>query len=987
MDLVAGALGNLPAKLLELLKDEYKLQTGVKEQIRFLSRELESMHAALRKVAQVPPDQLDEQVRLWARDVREGSYDMEDVLDTFLVCVEGPPKEPADEDKVKRLMKKMGNLFRLSKSKARHEIAVAIETISKQLQDVARLRGQYTVDDIVAKPTAETSVDPRLSALYTKESQLIGIEEPRDELIRMLSVAEGDESNKEMKIVSVVGFGGLGKTTLAKAVYEKLTVGVSYKAFVPVGRNPDLKKVLRDILIDLHRQRYTMEINLLILDQRQLIDELREFLKDERYFIVMDDIWDLASWNMIRFALYDNTLGSKILVTTRNHVVAEKVGCSYKMEPLSHERSKMLFYGRIFGSEDKCPAQYSVVSEKILKKCGGVPLAIITTSSLLANKPRNIKEWYEVYDSIGSGLGSNSDMDNMRKILSLSYYDLPSHLKTCFLYLSIFPEDYEICKNRLIMRWIAEDFVQLGEGDNRLIEVGQCYFNELINRSLVQPARVDDEGMPCTCRVHDMLLDLICSLSREENFVTSALGDTKPHTSSLGRKVRRLSVHNTILPTNCIEKVRSLNIFSPDVTNLMASLSNFHLLRVLDLVDCNLKNHTNLRFIGKLFHLRFLGLSNTGYSAALPEEIGRLQFLQTLDLCGTDVKELPSSIVGLRQLMFLFVNRYTRLPNGLGNLKTLEKLAGVGVDSAYSAESLGHLTQLSSLVVYLKEDEEHKLAESMYKALVASLGNLHKIRSLAINSDVAANLEGSVESLGNLRWLRIYEASSLPTWINPVSVPFLSCLDIWVNQVRKEDIQVLGILLALRSLILRVVSADDIQVAERFMVSADAFPCVERCLFYGFAAVPSMFPRGAMPRLKEFDFCIQVEDFSNGDFDDLAMGHLPSLGRVHVELYCKNRSSKEMVVKVKQVLRHEADVHSNHPSVECDTRWVTLEEEETRKPARSIRPCLNIMHVGREKDATRLLSTQFLAKGLDKAGKDQKICSHFVDIMLCSYCF
>src|SRR5438105_3489401 len=124
MDLVAGALGKLPSKLLELLKDEYKLQTGVKDQISRLTRELQSMHAALRKaLAQVRPDELDELVLLWARDVREASYDMEDILDTFLVRVDGGPKEPPDANKVKRLMNKMGNLFSLSKGKARHEIA------------------------------------------------------------------------------------------------------------------------------------------------------------------------------------------------------------------------------------------------------------------------------------------------------------------------------------------------------------------------------------------------------------------------------------------------------------------------------------------------------------------------------------------------------------------------------------------------------------------------------------------------------------------------------------------------------------------------------------------------------------------------------------------------------------------------------------------------------------------------------------------------
>ena len=162
-------------------------------------------------------------------------------------------------------------------------------------------------------------------------------------------------------------------------------------------------------------------------------------LNTHRYFIVIDDIWDESSWNIIRCALDDNNLGSRIIITTRIHAVAEKVGCSYQMEPLSYESSKQLFCGRIFGFGSKCPDLFSEISEKILRKCGGVPLAIITTSSLLANKPRNIKVWSELCDSIGSGFESNQDMDNMRKILSLSYIDLPCHLKNCVLYLSIFP--------------------------------------------------------------------------------------------------------------------------------------------------------------------------------------------------------------------------------------------------------------------------------------------------------------------------------------------------------------------------------------------------------------------------------------------------------------------------------------------------------------------------------------------------------------------
>ncbi|OEL18744.1 hypothetical protein BAE44_0020237, partial [Dichanthelium oligosanthes] len=291
--------------------------------------------------------------------------------------------------------------------------------------------------------------------------------------------------------------------------------------------------------------------------------------------------------------------------------------------------------------------------------------------------------------------------------------------------------------------------------------------------------------------------------------------------------------------------------------------------------------------------------------------------LQTLDISGTAIEELPSSIVGLRQLMRLHVEDSTRLPNRLRNLTSLEDLWWARVDSAWTAEELGHLTQLRILGVNLRSDEEGRWDERVCKALVASLGKLHRIQSLLVISDgVAAEgvckAEGSVEFLSNLSYLAI-RTKSLPTWISPASLVLLSYLEIWVVQVRREDIQVLGKLQALRYL--KVYVSDHKQVLEKFMISPDVFPCVIECRFHGFTTVPSMFPPGAMPRLEEFRFRIQLEDFSRGEFtaDDLALGHLPSLHSVIVCLYGKRNVSEEVVRKVEEKLRHEADVHPNHP--------------------------------------------------------------------------
>ncbi|OEL16256.1 Disease resistance protein RPP13 [Dichanthelium oligosanthes] len=925
-------------KLAQLLQEEYNLQKSAREGIEFLYKELETMHAALRKVGEVPREQLEELHRIWAQDVRELSYDMEDIVDTFMVDVEGP--DPPSKRGAKKILKKM--IKKINKAMARREIAHEIKDVRERAKELAERRDRYKVVDIA--PAKRTPVDPRLKALYTETAEIVGIEEAKKEVIKMLTEGDGGQ---QKRIVSIAGFGGLGKTTLAKAVHDEIEGQFDCTAFVSVSRNPDAKKLLKDMLYQLDNVGHP---GANFDELKHFIDLVRKFLKDKRYLIVIDDIWDKEPWDeVIRHALIKNERSSRIITTTRIIDVAEHVGGCYRLKPLSDESSDMLFYGRIFGSKDKCPGTFSEVSKKILKKCGGVPLAIVTTSSLLAanNKSDNIDQkwqdvgkWQVVCNSIGSGLGSNPDVDSMRKILLLSYYDLPCHLKTCLLYLSIFPEDYVIRKNRLIWRWVAEGFVQEKKGDQSFLEIAESYFNELVNRSLIQPVGMDEEGTPEACRVHDTVLDLIISLSTNESFITNVIGGVK---HSLGSKqVRWLSLHdNTTWPTMKIPKLRSLTIFKPAgvIIDPTPSLSRYLLLRVLDLRGCRLENLASLGFLGSLSHLRYLGLSSrhdtdtSGHQ--LPVEIGKLRFLQTLDLSETAVEELASSVVaGLGQLRCLRGGgspRGTRLPDGLKNLTSLEVLESAAVTSKSIAEQLGHLTQLRLLEARVRLfplDHDDDELRACTKALVESLGKLTKIQSLHIRHSLYdVDLDSSMEEpLGNLRWLCIEVAMFLPTWIRPSSLPGLSYLDISVEYERREDIQILGTLPCLRHLKFRVMFVPKQEEAlERCVVGPDAFPCAVRCEFYihGRGVVPCMFPRGAMPKLQDFTFNIDIEreQFWSGGgsttVDDLALGHLPSLRNVTVlgrryGYEGDDEATKEKIKSVREKLEHEAAVHPNH---------------------------------------------------------------------------
>uniref|UniRef100_M8BQM0 Disease resistance protein RPP13 n=2 Tax=Aegilops tauschii TaxID=37682 RepID=M8BQM0_AEGTA len=786
-------MGSLLPKLGELLKEEYKLQKRVKKDVASLSNEMMSMHAALHKVAGVPLEQLDEQVKLWVSDVRDLSSHMEDVVDRFLVRVEG--FEPAANSAgLKLLVNKISTLF--TKGKTRRRIADAI-------------KGRTWLPGVTA---ATTTLSPRVSALYNKVTDLVCIDEPRDELIKRLT----DEKK-------------------------------SNGAFVSLSQNPVITRILKKMLHQLDQQKY-VHINEASWDETQLIDEIRMFLSNKRYLIVIDDIWKIQSWQIIKCALNENSCANRIIITTTpDFDIATKVGGSFKLDPLTLQSSQLLFYGRIFGSKGKCPEQLAKVSLGILKKCGGIPLAIITVSSLLdqPSKMVNPREWNEVCDSIGSGHGNSPDVETMRKILALSYYNLPFHLRTCLLYLSIYPEDHEIHRDDLIWKWITEGFIQHQIKDGSLFDVGHSYFTELVNK---------------------------------ENFVTVL--DQNEDIMSSERNVRRLSLQIAIA-------------------------------------------HNTLRDVGNLVHLRYLGLAGADI-CELPAEIGKLRFLQVLDVRkNPDLEELPCTIYGLRRLICLHVDGYrTRLPTGgLGNLTSLEVLRRVPASLTIMKE----LRNLESLRELKIKFEQNVSWSELEEAFVECLSKLKKIQSVVIRGCFP-----SIDLLGegwvpppHLRTFDLFmlgKFSKMPAWIErePSLLWNLSELIIGLKEVQPEDLRILGSLPALRILALH-----SAQQAQRLLpVGADAgFHWLVAFSLYCESPRQIMFQQGALPRAEAvlFNFGMRkaIEDGNGGFF--FGLGNLSSIRRLYVGIDRDGATVAEVKEAVAK-LQHAVGAHPNHPSITADIR-------------------------------------------------------------------
>uniref|UniRef100_A0A0E0AQT6 Pi36 n=1 Tax=Oryza glumipatula TaxID=40148 RepID=A0A0E0AQT6_9ORYZ len=948
MEFVTGAMNSLIPKLGELLKEKYNLHKDLRRKIDSLTKELRRVQAVLHMVGEVPPEQHNELVKLWASDLREASYDMEDIIDTFLVHVDDDGPKPADPHVLRRLGKQVKKLFK--KTKHRITIADSIQEMEKKLLEIYARHGRYPVDNIVTLACL-TPIDPRILNIEKMAKNLVGIDEPRDELIKMLSLHEHDYnlhmSNRKTKIVYIVGMGGLGKTTLATAVYEKIKVGFPLYAFVPIGQNPDMKKILWNILNRVGQDKYLNCPNMEMLNVQELIGELREFIKGKRFFIVIDDIWDKPSWQILESGLQDNDCGSKVLVTTRKSEVATIVSDMYNMKPLSHDNSRELLYTRT-GSEGRyLDSSSTQACDKILKKCVGVPLAIITIASLLAS--RSGQEWPEVYRAIDFGEEDNYEMANTKRILSFSYYDLPSHLKNCLLYLSMFPEDYEIKKDFLIWMWIAEGFVPEKQNTNiGLYDLGESYFNELINRSMIQPIGVENYGYIYGCRVHDMVLDLARSLTSEQNFVTVLDNDEQRKPESTN--ARRLALHRTSITSYQfanvdMKKVRSFVATECNTGNNSVAPPGFQVLRVLFLDRCNGMEDYHIKSIlqcaGRLCHLRCLQLSSYTEFLRLPKEIGDLKFLKILDLggCGGTIKELPEELGLLTHLLCLRIAHLLEMvPAGLiGKLTSLQQLdinlAGE-VAVRQFAKELGNLRELRMLYADLYNGLRDK---SMQRDFLQSLGCLHKVHTMHIYGTTVK--EGTRPDAGSVSCPRLWQLSltcikffSLPVWVNSSTLGCLSHLDVKVQVVKEQDMETLGRLpmlcyLKLDSQYTRLVSIKKKLADDGYFQKLRIFRTPRSFVRFDLHGCESI--SGAsifMPRLESLEFSVDVRFLKDAADLHAGLNNLlagfndfgrTSLNRVNAKISCKDALAVE-VQEAEVALANAAHGHPNRPVLQTD---------------------------------------------------------------------
>ncbi|RZC86598.1 hypothetical protein C5167_029949 [Papaver somniferum] len=701
-----------------LVSDEIDLLSGIDDEVRELQNHLRWMFVTIKYADE--KRRSDPLVSNWVRDIRTIAFEAEDVIDEFIVKVYLQRQE-------QQLKKRSGVRAHIKKFFStpkqlglRHELGIQIRKINDKVQKLSASTGMYT-NPLV---TGDTLVGGGFGASANNISSLqekinirraaIAGEEYRDaaniheksarKITDSLMGNEGNDDQKRLRVISIVGMGGVGKTTLAKRVYyNDDTVMQNFEtfAFVYISQTYIVKDLLRSLI---------KHFSSVAKEEEVSCSRLYNYLQGNKYLIVLDDIWDMNAWDGLKSAFPDDNNGSRVLLTTRHKHVARYAdsSCSTNIHELGvitkFDESWELFLKKTFPSSRSssqqlvCPEELEYLGKQMVEKCHGLPLAIVVLGSLLSSKERSEHAWSGVNNSVNWHLSQSEDSYKCSGILALSYYDLPYSLKPCFLYMSLFPEDSEIRATKLFQYWIAEGFIQKRD-EQTPEDVAEVYLEELISRSLIQVDRLRCDGRVKTCRVHDLLRDLAIAESREDQFSQICRGVQQFYLSQ--SNVRRVFVYNTADDSQKeqyfpefrqVIAVRSLMCRGVQFLQhnyLISLFGGFKLLRVLEISGST-------------------GLS-TGRISSLPEELGELVHLRYLSLEDTKLEKLNTSY--LRKLVNLQVLNLNRcgtkltLEDKIGSLHQLRHLylGGLGHDIsgtssiAFNHLGIGDLTNLQLL--------------------------------------------------------------------------------------------------------------------------------------------------------------------------------------------------------------------------------------------------------------------------------------------------
>ncbi|GKV51392.1 hypothetical protein SLEP1_g58054 [Rubroshorea leprosula] len=592
-----------------------------------------------------------------------------------------------------------------------------------------------------------------------------------NDVLEIVNKLDNIRSQHILSGISIVGFGGIGKTILAKSISSMVKEQKLYDlvAWVCVSEEFDEKIILGDMLEYLDSSVGRMN------NIDALIQKLGRELENRKFLLVLDDVWneDRSKWDSFNSRLLKilKTSGNSILVTSRSDKVASIMEAlpmqKHDMVKLSDHECWLIIEDRVLRSstETSIPLDLEGIGQEIARKCGGLPLVASVIGGTLSREMKTDK-WQEILDDKAWIL-----QDENKKILSIlkiSFDRLPSLLKNCFSYCSIFPKDAVIFIDDLIQLWVAQGFVH--KSNESLVEmedIGNEYFKELLSNCLFQDIQWDLYGNIESCKMHDLVHDLALLVSKGKTLVWDSSCNFDVQNCSTIRHLRVKFKGQDLLtiPRSVAQRLHSL--FSDD--DVFCSMaSDLKSLRSLKLEGGGNKLPASL---GKLKHLRYLDISKT-YVRTVPKSFSKLYNLQTSNFVDCHLEKLPSGMSNLISLRHIYFSCRSDISiMQLTSLRTLPYFV-VGTKKGCRLEDLGCLSQLGGkLEIWKLEHVRSKLEAS--KANLKEKAKLHQLKlrwSSGYEGAVNNNHEEVLESLqphSNLKSLTIdgYKGKRFPSWM------------------------------------------------------------------------------------------------------------------------------------------------------------------------------------------------------------------------------
>ncbi|WKA02062.1 hypothetical protein VitviT2T_020298 [Vitis vinifera] len=677
-------------KLVDMVTSPELWKYARKEQV---DSELKRCKNILTKICLVLNDAEEKQmtnplVKIWLDELRDLAYDVEDILDDFAIeALRSSLIMAQPQQGISKLRDMLSSLIP-SASTSNSSMRSKIKEITERLQEISAQKNDLDLREIAGGWWSDRKRKREQTTSLVVESDVYGREKNKADIVDML-LKHDPSSDDEVSVIPIVGMGGIGKTTLAQLAFndDEVKGRFDLRAWVCVSDDFDVLRITKTILQSVDPDsRDVNDLNLLQV-------KLKEKFSEKKFLLVLDDVWNenCHEWDTLCMPMRAGAAGSKLIVTTRNEGVAAvtRTCPAYPLRELSNNDCLSLFTQQALRTRNfDAHPHLKELGEEIVRRCKGLPLAAKALGGMLRNQLSR-DAWANILTSRIWDLPE--DKSHILPALMLSYHHLPSHLKRCFAYCSMFPKDYEFNKDDLVLLWMAEGFLQKTEAA-RPEDLGSKYFNDLFSRSFFQHSSRNSSRYV----MHDLINDLAQSVAGEIYFhLDSARENNKQSTvfektrhSSFNRQ--KFETQRKFEPFHKVKCLRTLAALPMD--HDPAFIREYISSKVLD------------DLLKEVKYLRVLSLS--GYEIyELPDSIGNLKYLRYLNLSNSPVRRLPDSVChlyNLQALILYYCKNLKRLPVGIGNLINLRHLHISDTSQLQEMPSqIGNLTNLQTLSKFI----------------------------------------------------------------------------------------------------------------------------------------------------------------------------------------------------------------------------------------------------------------------------------------------